>query len=294
MELYQLKTFVVVAEEGHLTRASVRLHASQPSVSAHIKALEEELDTKLFIRTPKGMRLTEAGERLRDSGPRNVLKAARELRIWKHGAWATSWSGDLSMGLNTDAEYLRIVPLLTSLGEDASQDHRCRSSSALPPRSRGPFATGTLDCGFIFGEPRFPELATPFTLETTRNSTVGRAGHLEGPAWTRATWPHCPTCPGSWTPRTTRCSSSSSRSSNGTRGFKPSNQLEVDGDEVIRVLVAAGKGVSFLRRNEVLAANRIGQPVHSLSYDELSIQAELRLPETARRGPGHARGHRTR
>ncbi len=42
MELYQLKTFVTVADEGHLTRASERLHASQPAVSAHIKSLEEE------------------------------------------------------------------------------------------------------------------------------------------------------------------------------------------------------------------------------------------------------------
>lgn len=53
MELYQLNTFVVVAEEKHLTRASVRLNSSQPTVSAHIKALEEELETRLFIRTPE-------------------------------------------------------------------------------------------------------------------------------------------------------------------------------------------------------------------------------------------------
>ncbi|MCP5237554.1 MAG: LysR family transcriptional regulator [Zoogloeaceae bacterium] len=53
MELYHLRTFVTVAEEGHLTRASERLFTSQPAVSAHIKALEEELGVTLFERTPR-------------------------------------------------------------------------------------------------------------------------------------------------------------------------------------------------------------------------------------------------
>ena len=54
MEIHHLKTFVTVADEGHLTRAADRLHTSQPSVSAHIKALEEELGLILFLRTPQG------------------------------------------------------------------------------------------------------------------------------------------------------------------------------------------------------------------------------------------------
>jgi len=63
MELYQLKTFVTVAEEGHLTRAAERLFTSQPAISAHIKSLEEELGVTLFHRTPKGMQLTTEGEK---------------------------------------------------------------------------------------------------------------------------------------------------------------------------------------------------------------------------------------
>jgi len=39
MELYHLKTFITVAEEGHLTRVAQRLNTSQPAVSAHIKGL---------------------------------------------------------------------------------------------------------------------------------------------------------------------------------------------------------------------------------------------------------------
>ena len=59
MELYQLRTFVVVADTGHLTQASERLHLSQPAVSAHIKALEQQLEIRLFERTATGM-----GERM--------------------------------------------------------------------------------------------------------------------------------------------------------------------------------------------------------------------------------------
>lgn len=61
MELYQLRTFVTVADTGNLTQAAERLFTSQPTVSAYIKALEEQLDIKLFDRTPKGMRLTDNG-----------------------------------------------------------------------------------------------------------------------------------------------------------------------------------------------------------------------------------------
>ena len=64
MELYQLKTFITVAAEENLTRASERLYTSQPAVSAHIKALEEELGVALFIRSKKGMQLTKEGQLL--------------------------------------------------------------------------------------------------------------------------------------------------------------------------------------------------------------------------------------
>ena len=60
-----MRTFVTVAEEGHLTRAAGRLFTSQPAISAHIKALEEELGVPLFVRTPKGMQLTKEGELLK-------------------------------------------------------------------------------------------------------------------------------------------------------------------------------------------------------------------------------------
>ena len=48
MDIHQLKTFVVVAREGSITRASELLHLSQPAVSAHIKTIEDTLELTLF------------------------------------------------------------------------------------------------------------------------------------------------------------------------------------------------------------------------------------------------------
>ena len=61
LELY--KIFVEVAKEKNITRASEKLHISQPAVTRHIKNLENELNMVLFKRT-NGMELTEAGEKL--------------------------------------------------------------------------------------------------------------------------------------------------------------------------------------------------------------------------------------
>src|SRR5882724_6300171 len=58
MDLYQLRTFSAVAEEGHLTRAAERLHLSQPAVSGQIKALESEFELRLFERLTTGMEIT--------------------------------------------------------------------------------------------------------------------------------------------------------------------------------------------------------------------------------------------
>jgi DNA-binding transcriptional LysR family regulator len=61
MSDYRLHIFREVAELGSLTRASRRLHLSQPAITKHIKLLEEEFRLPLFDRSPTGVRLTAAG-----------------------------------------------------------------------------------------------------------------------------------------------------------------------------------------------------------------------------------------
>jgi len=59
-----LKTFVTLAEVKHFTKTAEILTMSQPNVSLHIKNLENELQSKLFTRTPKNLHLTSTGELL--------------------------------------------------------------------------------------------------------------------------------------------------------------------------------------------------------------------------------------
>jgi DNA-binding transcriptional LysR family regulator len=60
LELYRV--FYIVAKNKHMTKASEELHISQPAISQSIKKLENELGGTLFLRSNKGMELTEEGK----------------------------------------------------------------------------------------------------------------------------------------------------------------------------------------------------------------------------------------
>lgn len=62
MEIRQLKYFISVAETGSFSETSRRLYLSQSAVSQQIKALEDELGTTLFVRTPHHVSVTESGD----------------------------------------------------------------------------------------------------------------------------------------------------------------------------------------------------------------------------------------
>ncbi len=72
MEIRQLRAFVAIAEAGTFTAGSLRVHVTQAAVSMQIRQLETELGARLFIRAPRNVILTEAGEKLLDRA-RHIL-----------------------------------------------------------------------------------------------------------------------------------------------------------------------------------------------------------------------------
>jgi DNA-binding transcriptional LysR family regulator len=108
IELTDLRYFVAVAEEGHVTRAAERLGMQQPPLSTRIKQLESKLDVQLFRRKARGMELTDAG--------RSLFKDAKELLEHLEHALASSRSiargdqGALRIGIAPTAPFHPFVP----------------------------------------------------------------------------------------------------------------------------------------------------------------------------------------
>lgn len=80
MNLKQLEAFVSVAEEGSFSRAAKAMFLTQPTVSAHISTLELELNTRLFIRNTKEVRLSPDGSMLYDYA-KQMLSLQKQIEV---------------------------------------------------------------------------------------------------------------------------------------------------------------------------------------------------------------------
>src|ERR671920_2555873 len=86
-ELRLIRYFVAVAETGNVTRAAERLHISQPSLSAAIKQLEQQLGVELLARQGRRVTITPAGELLMRRGRDLLAEAAAVAEEGRaHGA----------------------------------------------------------------------------------------------------------------------------------------------------------------------------------------------------------------
>jgi len=252
MEIYQLRTFVAVAELGHLTRAADRLHISQPAVSGQIRALEEELELDLFDRTPAGMTLTGAGRRLLPYAE-EIIRAAGQMR-----ATAESYRGRLQGGVRlatvSDPGYLRVGQFLAQLMERHPlidvELHQESSGEVLEQ-----ILAGELDAGFYFGEAPKAPLEGMRLTDMTYRVIVPRewAERVES-----AGWPEMAALPWVMTPQNSshrRMISDAFES----RGLEPQRAVEADQESVIANLVSSGVGVSLAREDLALAGAHAGR-----------------------------------
>ncbi|MCP4114694.1 MAG: LysR family transcriptional regulator [Desulfobacteraceae bacterium] len=251
MELYQLRTFVTVAEEKHLTRAAKRLHTSQPSVSAHIKALEEELGISLFERSKKGMGLTDQGALMLDKA-RTVLDSTSELLNQAEKIKGEPVGG-VKIGMNLCPETLRI----TRLFEQARTAYPKLTLKLIQSSSHQVeqnLKTGEFDCGYILGTVSSPGIRARFlrSVEFMVAAPVAWKQRIENAdAREIATLP--------WVVHTQGCRLDMILE----KHFGLGNQnliraVEAD-DETMSQLVMAGAGIGLMYRDEAEAAEKQGR-----------------------------------
>ncbi|SHF62504.1 transcriptional regulator, LysR family [Modicisalibacter ilicicola DSM 19980] len=186
MDYAGLRAFVTVAREGNLTRAAERLCLTQPALSLQIKKLQSTLDLVLFERTPRGMRLTDAGRKLLPAAER-ALAAAAEF-----DAAATGMKGpllgSLRIGTILDPEFLRLGAFLGLLAKryPGLAFELCHGMSGAVLRE---VELGNLDVAYTLGFPGFPDFHDRFqvvALARFRYRVIappGWASQVSGKGW---------------------------------------------------------------------------------------------------------------
>ena len=109
LELYRV--FYTVAKNKHMTKASEELHISQPAISQSIKKLEEQLGGTLFLRSNKGMDLTEEGKMFYE-----YVKGALELinnAENEFTSFKNLTKGEIKIGCSTTLTKLILIDILT-------------------------------------------------------------------------------------------------------------------------------------------------------------------------------------
>lgn len=108
LELYRV--FYVVAKNKQMTKASEELHISQPAISQSIKKLEEQLGGILFLRSNKGMQLTEEGKMFYEyvKGALTLINnAENEFTSFKNLS-----KGEIKIGCSTTLTKLILIDVL--------------------------------------------------------------------------------------------------------------------------------------------------------------------------------------
>ncbi|MFH1913238.1 MAG: LysR family transcriptional regulator [Pseudomonadota bacterium] len=278
MELYQLKTFIAVADDGNLTKAAERIHASQPAVSAHIKALEGELDVVLFVRTPRGMQLTDAGRELK-SRAEVVVRAAEDL-LNQARTFSRDLTGTLSIGLNTDPEFLCVADFAGRMAE-AHPRLRLKLVQSTSGTILKDVRDRRLDAGFSFFDNCYPEVESVKLAEIPvrvvapaawsdriRGKTLDQLAALP---WIKPDM-GCP-----FMVAFGQLFSSAS--------VELTDYVEVDSEDVIRRLVATGRGISILKQADAEALVREGSAVICDTGPCLSLNVNFVFARCRREDP---------
>jgi DNA-binding transcriptional LysR family regulator len=176
LDAKSLKFFEAVAQLGSMKRAALQLHTVQSNVTAHIRALEQELNVTLFERRTDGVRLTAAGLRLL---PR-ALEVQSAVESAKRAALDDGIPhGPLVIGVRKSASMLHLANLLSiyvPMYRGVELTVRTETSPVLTElvlnrKIEGAFVCDPVAYGDLLGEAMFDEelvVLTPPFVKTLR------------------------------------------------------------------------------------------------------------------------------
>ncbi len=255
MDLNQLRSFSFVAREGSLVRASALLFLSAPAVSAQIKALETELQLKLFDRSAKGMVLTSAGTALLFEANK-ALDAASNVSVKAKHFRNDGITGEFQLGTISDPVMLRLGEFLAIL-----VNHYPGLKPTLCQGISGDIISRVVDrkiqAGYIIGKTDHDHITAikiaPISLRVV--APIKWRDQL-----TNASWDDIVTFPLISTP--VNCSFRSIASKMFARhNVSPRVVIEADQERLLGDLVAQGIGLSLLREDIAIAAEAEGKIV---------------------------------
>lgn len=245
IDLVQLRTFVAVAEEQHLTRAAERLHISQSAASSHVRAVEERLDTQLFVRTNRSLELTRAGQLLLGKAKTLLNEAviftsfAQELR--------GKIEGNLVICTSSEPASSRIGEMVGALRSKhplISVDLRARPSSG----TRQGLKTGELDIGLILGPP-IDASFTYYELTKVQFRVAGPAAWKE--KIESANWAELASLPWLTTADNNMVYSAILQQLFNDRGLELNSVARFDNAALGRAMLEAGVGLMLMREEHV-------------------------------------------
>lgn len=263
IDLVQLRTFVAVAEEQHLTHAAERLHISQSAASAHVRAIEEHLGLQLFVRTNRSLVLTRAGQLLADRA-KTLLNEEALFQSFARNL-SDKIEGRLTVGTSSEPG-TRIGEVLAALRAKhplVTVDVMARPSTG----ARQGLMSGELDVGVILGKP-IDQGMTYYELTSVHYMVAGPV------AWKdeidAADWPQLAALP--WlTPSASSAYASMLAQLFGDRGLELNTVIRFDNSAVGRTALRAGAGMMLLREDHAVQGAQEG-------YLAVSPLARAKIP----------------
>lgn len=273
LDLTQLRTFVAVAEEEHLTRGAERIHLSLSAASAHVRAIEDTYGVKLFNRTNRALELTHAGRCLLESA-RKLLKQAAELESQAR-LLAGEIAGPLTFGCNADPTLGRTAEIVEALRDNSPgiELTMLRRTSAA---ARQGLQSGELDVAMLIGEPNDPEVV----YHTLRPITYRIAGPMKwADTIASGDWVALAALP--WidvvgNPVYAQMIDQPFLD----RGLARNTVYSTDSDVFLRNMISAGVGVSIVREDHAREAQRTGAMAVAMHWE---AHEELRLAYSHKR-----------